>query len=259
MVFSFFILNSSFLNMGDPTSDLRPPTSELYPGHAAELARKAARDAEIAAAAATPLPGPLARAFDPVPAAPAVAGLTVRPVVHYDFVILDKLESPLLAQLRGREPGEQPVAVSDQQGYEIIFQFTRPVRAAAAVLAQGRSEFSAQARETIGMELNPGQIHALMQNVQREFSRAFCTVVGHESPPPEGEVFTTPPAPPMTASAGGSITSAGWFTRIRNSLASLCSTISQALRVGSGSPGQPKTNPGPTSNAAQTATSRNIA
>ena len=252
------------------TPDSRPethsaaePAAELYPGHAAELARRAERAAQLAAAAAVPLPGPLRDVFGHVPE--TIAGLTVRPLVHYDFVLLAKLDSPLLKHLRKQtsDPSDpsarSDTACDDEQGYEIVFLFTRPVREAAALLARGPREFRAQAIETIGMSLAPVTVGRLIQAVQREFVRAFSTVVGHEQPPPEGEVFTPPPAGRTTASAGGSTTSVNWSTRIRNFLATLLCSIWPAPKAGPGSPGPSSISPGPASNGAPTATSpRNV-
>jgi hypothetical protein len=189
--------------------------AELYPGHAEDLARQARRHEALAAAHATPLPGPLADAFAHIPK--TIAGLTVRPCVHYDFIILQQLKSPLLDLIKqaaspGGDGSARPaIEVSDDQSYELIFQFTRPVREMAALVAQGPGKFRARAREEIGYTLGPVEVGLLAKAVSDEIVRAFSTVVKYTRPSSESEgatVFTPPPASPMTASAGGSATSA---------------------------------------------------
>lgn len=184
----------------------RKKVKELYPGHAAELARRARRVAATAGANSDPLPGPLAGVWDAVPQ--CIGGLTVRAVVHYDFVILRKLGSPLLEQIRKAAAGEKSqTAFADEQGYEMVFQFTRPVKEAAAVLAKGVAAFRQAALEEIGMKHNPVDVGLLVAAVEREFVRAFSTLVQYGAPATEGEgaqVFSKPPAEGQTTvSAGG--------------------------------------------------------
>lgn len=197
-----------------PAAAEAEPAKELYPGQSAELARRDRRVAATAQANADPLPGPLADAFAHVPQ--TIAGLTVRPLVHYDFVLLKRLGSPLLEQLSKVGSGDQvksETPFTDEQGYEMIYQFTRPAKLAAVVLARGREVFAQAALEEIGMALGPVDVAALVVAVQREFIRAFSTAVKYGSPAPAAEagtVFSVPPAEaPTTASAGGSTICAG--------------------------------------------------
>jgi hypothetical protein len=183
-----------------------PGGEELYPGHAADHARQERRAAAIAAANREILPGPLLDAFASVPE--EIAGLRVRPLVHYDFVLLRKLESPLLRQA----DSQSKTPFGDEEGYEMVLQFTRSVKEAAALVARGREHFRQQALEQIGMRLGPVEVGLLVKAVEREFLRAFSTVIQY-SPTSDGNtggtVFTPPPADPTTASAGGSTTPAG--------------------------------------------------
>ena len=185
------------------------PAPELYPGHAADQQRQAGRAREIARATAAVLPGPLADAFAGAPT--VIAGLTVRPLVHYDFVLLRKLGSPLLKQLDAAVTGEARTPITDEQGYEIIWQFTRPIREVIAAVALGPEKFRERAITDIGLTLGPIEVALLVKAVEAEFLRSFATKLKYGSPPAESEgtVFTPPPAPAATtASAGGSITSA---------------------------------------------------
>lgn len=182
-------------------------TDELYPGQKREALERAAREAAYAAANAAVLPGPLAGAMEPEMT--EVAGLRVRRVVHYDFVLLRRLNSPLLKQLARAAEGESGgTEFSDEDAYVMVWQFTRPVREAAAYLAEhGADGVKAAALEAIGCALGPVEVGLLVKAVEREFVRALSTVVKYEPARPGAEsggaVFTAPPAERMTGSAGG--------------------------------------------------------
>lgn len=182
---------------------------EPYAGFNKEAQAHAARSRALRDAAADPLPGPLAGAFGPLPE--TVAGLRVRPVVHYDFVVLRALKSPLLDHLRAQVKKKAASQFSDDQGYEMVLQFTTPAEQLAEFMEQHGPAFPKwfrrQARSRIGFALGPVQVALLVKNVERAFVAAFSTVLEFAEKKPESAHFTSPPAPP-TASAGGSTTSA---------------------------------------------------
>lgn len=202
----------------------RDQAPELYPGMAAELARRDTRDRTWSAASVTPLPGPLADAFDP--ATTTVTDLqghpiTIRPFCHYDFLLLQKLNSPLLHQLRAaatrREGDPDPsTPFSDEDAYELVFQFSMPAREAAAAFAKGRQSFRQAALERIGFSCGIVEVNLLVQAVIAELRRAFSTAIRYTassaSSAESGTVFFQPPPIQTTASAGGSTTSAGSCT-----------------------------------------------
>lgn len=168
-----------------------------------------------AAANAEPLPGPLAEAFAGVPS--EIAGLKVRPLVHWDFVILRRLDSPLLKHLgadmaNGQKSKQAPkTSVSDDEASEAVFLFTRPCEDVDSLIEQkGLLEFRRQARRQIGMKLGPVEVQMLMGAIANEFVRYFSTAVKYvaKAGADGTTTFTPPPAQP-TASAGGSTTSAG--------------------------------------------------
>lgn len=218
---------------------------EPYPGYRKEARAAADRAHAMRQAAAEPLPGPLLEAFAGVPA--HAGGLQVRPLVSYDWVILKRINSPLIRQLaavaagmKGRRNGKDrkgkraETEWSDEQGYEMIYQFTRPAeelhrffeRHGAAAPARFRSEAIAE----IGLKLRPLEVAALVPEVVRQFVASFDTRVLFEPKDPDGG-FPSPP-PGATASAGGSITSA----------ASSPSTISTPITSSIASP-SPKASP----------------
>jgi hypothetical protein len=193
--------------------------AELFPGHHAQLDRRAATDAAFAQAAAVPLPGPLLDAFlppDPV-SVPTIDGqtLTIRRLVHFDFVLLQRLDSPLITQLRASAEAAakrlpQPKTdYTDEQSYEMVYQFTRPVLEAAKTLARGREAFRQTALEQIGIRVGPVEMGLLIQGCIQEVIRSFSTVIKYTTPAPDGSIVFPPPPPAQTtASGGGSITSA---------------------------------------------------
>ena len=183
-------------------------TTEPYPGFNKEAAAHAARARALGEAAAQPLPGPLAGAFGEVPE--TVAGLRVRPVVHYDFTVLRALNSPLLRQLEGSKKRE---AFTDDQGYEMVLQFTTPPEDLAGLLDQHGKGFAGMfrglARKRIGFALGPVEVALLVKGVEKAFLTAFSTVLQFEPKAQDDGGFPKPPAGPGTGSAGGSITSPG--------------------------------------------------
>ena len=175
----------------------------------AMLAQHLRREAAAADASSDPLPGPLAAAFADPP--DQVAGLTVRPVVHADFVILKKLNSPILATLTGKRPDKstRAQALTDDSVYDLIYQFTRPCQEVERDVDKlGAKEFRARARQLIGYTLGPVEVMLLSKAIEGQFARAFSTVIGYQAKPAEDGSFPTPPPPAQTASAGGSTTSA---------------------------------------------------
>lgn len=177
--------------------------AELFPGAARERITQTAREEAALAARRDPLPGPLADAFG-VPAR-EIAGLRVRPLVHYDFVAFRRLDSPLL------RAGEQTVAYTDEEAYEMVWQLTRPAREVASVLGRGREAVREAAME-LGFSVGPMEMADLMAEVRRVFEAAFSTALHYQARDASagaGTVFTPPPAEQRTVSAGGSSISRG--------------------------------------------------
>ena len=186
--------------------------TEPYAGFTAEAEARAGVAQEFREAAADPLPGPLAAAFEGLPE--AVAGLRVRKMVHYDFALLRRLNSPLLRQMAGTngKKGKKGTAFTDEQGYEMVWQFTRPCEEVESALDKlGVSGFRKLTKREIGFGLGPVEVALRVKMVEREVLRSFLTALKYtEKDKGSGEtVFTRPPAVPVTGSAGGSITCAG--------------------------------------------------
>jgi len=186
-------------------------TPEIQQAIDAKVADYQARLEETTAASVEPLPGPLKEAFG---VADLKSPLRLRPVVHYDLVLLRALDSPLFKHLEAQALGaEAPrTEFSDEQGYEMLYLFTIPCKEAKAQIEQLGSEgFRQRAFDEIATALSPAAFAAAILELQENFINAFTTAVRYEAEVPAGgkTVFTTPPAvTPTTGSAGGSNISA---------------------------------------------------
>jgi hypothetical protein len=198
----------------------KPETAgEPYAGYQQEILALEKKLAELRAAAAAPLPGPLREAFAGDP--PKVGAFALMPVTAGLVVILVRINSPLLdivriyranaglgtdaiADIIGKELKPEP-----EQWIETVFCFVTEIRKLRALLAQGREAFREQALQEIGDKLHPTELAELEKACGAHFASSFATIVEHEaSKGSGGEFFTQPPAEPMTASAGGSTSSA---------------------------------------------------
>lgn len=199
--------------------------AEAAAREAAEVARYEARAEAREKANADPLPGPLLDAFL-APEAVA-AGLRLQPIVAYHLVLLRALDSPLLrllAELGKPEAERREPEYSDDELFETLFVFTRPiaeVRTAlcppeaealpgvprdqvAAAKRRARVAFRQLALESIAYRLPTGDIDKVRDAVIYHFLKSLATQVAYEAPPSgDGTVFTPPPAGPRTGSAGG--------------------------------------------------------
>lgn len=196
---------------GSQVSGLSSQVSpELYPGHAAELAKKATRDGLIAQANAEPFPGPLAQAFAQGPV--RVGEFTIREFVPMDAAILRRLNSPFYQQiLEVLKPAAQrkPTPYEDADEWQVIFLFTRPCAEAERILNAGPAVFAQAAREAFAHNprINLALYEDLFTACAGRIMAAFHTALNYRAAASEGDgtVFTMPPAGPTTASAGGSI------------------------------------------------------
>jgi hypothetical protein len=153
-----------------------------------------------------PLPGPLADAFGP----PIVIhGITVRPVVHYDLVILRQLNSPLYLHMleMGKPDNERKeIKYSDDDGYLLVHQFTNPIAVIREQLERGHDYLKACALAGTAYRLPPVVMAALIPAVLESFKRSFEPAIKYGEEKKDGESFSQSPKVPKMASAGGSTT-----------------------------------------------------
>lgn len=102
-------------------------------------------------------------------------------MVHYDLVVLRKLNSPVIEQLSRATAGDNtPTPFTEEQGYEMVLLFTVLPREAAEFIAKGPEAFRQEALERIGFQVGPLQLYELVAAIAREFERGFST------PAPQG-------------------------------------------------------------------------
>ena len=131
-------------------------------------------------AAADPLPGPVAEAFLEGPI--TIGKWTIRRVVLSDWAILRGLKSPIIQQmLEMQKPLEirETVPYTDEDGWEMIWQFTHTPAENRALLAKGRSVYRETAITEIGDAIEVGEGELIVQAVNQQIMRSFATAVKH--------------------------------------------------------------------------------
>ena len=131
-------------------------------------------------AAADPLPGPMAQVF--LENSITIGSHTIRRIVLSDWAILRGLKSPIIAQmLELQKPLEtrEEVPYSDEDGWEMIWQFSHTPSENRALLAKGRDAYREQAITEIGDKIEVGQGALIVEAVQRQIMASFATAQKH--------------------------------------------------------------------------------
>jgi hypothetical protein len=124
---------------------------------------------------ADPLPGVLYRAFDP-DHIPIGNGLSVRPVVASDWKALKWLESPVwkaFLELQKDEKIREDVAYTDEEQYEMAWQFTHTPKEVRALMARGRDcfrETCVEWADTITFAALPDAVNAIQRQIILSFT-----------------------------------------------------------------------------------------
>lgn len=155
-----------------------------------------------------PLPGPLSGAF--LDQEIKVLDVSVRPVVAFDMAMFKKLDSPLYRQMLEPENAAS-IQFTEEEGWEMCFQFTRPCREVRAALAKGREAFRESATQAFGDKYRPQDITKIVDAIAEQIKRVFSTAVAHETGDESegGKTTFFTEAGDKTGLGGGSTTSAG--------------------------------------------------
>lgn len=143
----------------------------------------------------------------------AVGDFKVRPVVAYDFVMFEHLNSPIHRQIletaqrldEKKNPPEE-VPFTKEDSWDLIWQLTRPVREADAVFQAGGAKAVHDAAKSIPFELDQAVINDLFLAALSQIKRYMDTMVKYGSSKEKGEgetVFFPQPEESLTASGGG--------------------------------------------------------
>lgn len=144
------------------------------------------------AAAVDPAPGPLLDAFLPEPA--LAAGMELQPIVASHLLILKRL---------GLEIFQAGATHEDEEVFELLYVFTRPIAEVRAALAAGRPEFREKAMLATADKLTIDSIPSVEAAITSHFLKATGTALSYKPPASTDGSFQTPPRSPATGSVGG--------------------------------------------------------
>lgn len=167
------------------------------------LQKQKAIDRVQAQANADPLPGSLAKAF-PLPEI-KVGAFSVRAPVAYDWALLKKLNSPIHRQVleMAKPDGQKDVEFTDEEGWDICFQFTRPCREVAEVIRKGGAELlRQQAEELFAMVLQPLEVTEIVKAVISQIVATWETAMSYKAESEaDGKTTNFRPSPNSPATA----------------------------------------------------------
>jgi len=155
-------------------------------------------------AEANPLPGALGDAFLSGPI--AIAGHEVRKLVASDYVIFKFLDSPILRQLLelSKSPDKQEaVAFSDEEEWEMCWQFIHNPKECRELMKRGREQFRELCAVEIGDSFSPEETKLIVLAISEQVRRNGDTAVKFVADAKEKGEITFFREPPVTGRAGG--------------------------------------------------------
>ena len=129
-------------------------------------------------AAATPFPGPLAEAFLS-DAIQVDDHLFVRRIVASDWKILQWLDSPIIRQMLELQKDEklrEDVQFTDEEEWEMCWQFTHSPKECRELRAKGREAFKAAAVE-YGDTITMPQSKLIIKAIGKQIVNSYSTAV----------------------------------------------------------------------------------
>jgi len=121
-----------------------------------------------------------------------VAGIALREFTVGTYLVLQKIESPLVM----REPGE--IQLSDLQVVDLLFVLSRSPVASNALLAQGRAAFDAAVIEFAG-GIRMADLPSFESAIRDLMQRASSTAPGEPGGAEKKTSSTSPPEAPGSA------------------------------------------------------------
>ena len=148
----------------------------MLPEESARLAEAGVEQMARARAAADPLPGALSDAFlkDSIKIAD---GVWVRRVVASDWKILKALDSPIFRQMlefQKPEDAREETVFSDEEQWEMCWQFTHTPKENRELIAQGRKAY-AETAETWADSAELSQMPLIIDAITKQLIRSFQT------------------------------------------------------------------------------------
>ena len=153
---------------------------ELPPEVADKAVEANLREEANRRAAATPLPGALSDAFL-TDAIHVADGLDVRRVVASDWSILQWLDSPIykmILEVQKDEKLRDAVSYTDEEEWEMVWQFTHSPKDVRALKAKGREVFKETCAAEIGDKYKLTETKQAVEAISKQILASFDTKIG---------------------------------------------------------------------------------
>ena len=154
--------------------------NEIEPEIQEKIVAQNLREEANRRAAATPLPGPLADAFLK-DAIQVDENVFVRRIVASDWSLLQWMDSPLyrmFLELQKDEPLREEIKYTDEEEWEMCWQFTHSPKECRVLREKGREVFRATCTEQIGDNVLMGVQKAIVAAISKQVVACFGTKVG---------------------------------------------------------------------------------
>lgn len=158
-------------------------TGELEPELQDKAVEANLRDEANRRAAATPLPGALADAFL-TDAIQITDNLFVRRVVASDWSILQWLDSPIykmILEVQKEDALREEVTYTDEEEWEMVWQFTHAPKDVRALKAKGREVFKETCANEIGDAYSLVVTKKVVEAISKQILSSFDTKIGFAS------------------------------------------------------------------------------
>jgi hypothetical protein len=155
-------------------------------------------------AESNPLPGSLGDAFLSGPI--TIAGHEVRKLVASDYVIFKFLDSPILRQLLELSKAadkQESVSFTDEEEWEMCWQFIHTPRECRELMKKGRESFRELCSVEIGDSFSPEQTKLIVLAISEQVRRNGDTAVKFVADAKEKGEITFFREPPAMDKAGG--------------------------------------------------------
>jgi hypothetical protein len=138
-------------------------------------------------AAREPLPGPAADIFnlEPLVVKTSIGDVTIRPMVSFDINIFKTINSPfyeIMMQSDSKEAANK-LFTSEEESYELIYQFTHPVKETYNLFKKGMAIFKDTVMEEVAFKYHPQDAALLVSKIMEHVFRVNLARVGFESSP----------------------------------------------------------------------------
>lgn len=141
--------------------------------------RTSIENAAASVAVADPVPGAAAKAF-PLPDV-HVGPFNVRAPRAYDWPLLKAINSPInrmIEDVSNPLNEKKDLDITDEEGWVICWQFTRPCRDVDAIYRKGgKDAMIVAATETIGCELDGTQVSEIIRAVIQQIGDTWSTAL----------------------------------------------------------------------------------